>query len=76
MARERARSAAFEALQLAAHVADSRWEITVLLRICDVLDRCGDRDDAIGLQARALRLMAGDPTMPADLPRPAAISEA
>jgi tetratricopeptide (TPR) repeat protein len=60
LARERAREAAFEAARSAAHVADSRWEITVLLRISDVLDRCGDRDDAVGLQTRALRLMAGE----------------
>lgn len=66
LARERARDAAFEAAQRAAHVADSRWEITVLLRVSDVLDRCGDRDDAVGLQARALRLLAGDAAAPAD----------
>jgi tetratricopeptide (TPR) repeat protein len=69
LARERARDAAFEAAQRAAHVADSRWEITVLLRISDVLDRCGDRDDAVGMQARALRLMAGDSAPPPDLQR-------
>ena len=71
LARERARDAAFEAAQRAAQVADSRWEITVLLRISDVLDRCGDRDDAVDLQARAMRLMAGDagtPTEPQALP--------
>ena len=66
LARERARDAAFEAALRAAHVADSRWEITVLLRISDVLDRCGDRDDAVGLQARAMRLMAGDAAAPSD----------
>jgi tetratricopeptide (TPR) repeat protein len=60
LARERAREAAFEAARRAAHVADGRWEITVLLRISDVLDRCGDRADAVGLQARAMRLMAGN----------------
>jgi hypothetical protein len=58
-ARERARDHAFEASTLAGRVADPSWEIRVLLRISDVLDRCGDRDDAVQMQARALRLMAG-----------------
>lgn len=59
-ARERARDHAFEASTLAGRVADPDWEIKVLLRISDVLDRCGDRDDAVQLQTRALRLMARD----------------
>jgi tetratricopeptide (TPR) repeat protein len=58
-ARERARDHAFEASTLAGRVADSSWEVQVLLRISDVLDRCGDRDDAVQLQTRALRLMSG-----------------
>jgi hypothetical protein len=58
-ARERARDHAFEAGTLAGRVTDPSWEIKVLLRISDVLDRCGDRDDAVQMQARALRLMAG-----------------
>ena len=58
-ARERSRDHAFEASLLAGHVADPDWEIRVLLRISDVLDRCGDRDDAVQMQARALRLMSG-----------------
>jgi hypothetical protein len=58
-ARERARDHAFEASTLAGRVADSGWEVTVLLRISDVLDRFGDRDDAVLLQTRALRLMSG-----------------
>jgi hypothetical protein len=58
-ARERAREHAFEASRLAAHVADRGWEATVLLRISDALDRCGDRNDAAALQMRALRLMSG-----------------
>jgi len=60
-ARERARDHAFEAPTLAGRVADPGWEATVLLRISDVLDRCGDRDDAVQLQTRALRLMSGGP---------------
>jgi tetratricopeptide (TPR) repeat protein len=58
-ARERARDHAFEAGTLAGRVTDPTWEIQVLLRISDVLDRCGDRDDAVQMQTRALRLMAG-----------------
>lgn len=57
-ARERARDHAFEASTLAPRVADAGWEVKVLLRISDVLDRCGDRDDAVQLQTRALRLMS------------------
>ena len=59
-ARERARDHAFEASTLAGRVADPHWEATVLLRIGDVLDRCGDHDDAALLQTRALRLMSGN----------------
>jgi tetratricopeptide (TPR) repeat protein len=65
-ARERARDHAFEASCLAHRVADADWEIKVLLRVSDVLDRCGDRDDAVQLQTRALRLMAPDATAPLD----------
>jgi tetratricopeptide (TPR) repeat protein len=54
---ERTRDWAFEATGLAGHVADPQWEIKVLLRISDVLDRCGDHDDAVQLQSRAMRLM-------------------
>jgi tetratricopeptide (TPR) repeat protein len=58
-ARERAREYAFEASALASRVADAGWEVKVLLRISDMHDRCGDHDDAVLLQSRALRLMAG-----------------
>jgi tetratricopeptide (TPR) repeat protein len=57
--REQARDAVFEAAQVAARVADPRWEVTVLLRLSDVLDRFGDRDDATLLQMRALQLTVG-----------------
>jgi tetratricopeptide (TPR) repeat protein len=66
-ARERARDAVFEASQVAARVADPRWEVTVLLRLSDVLDRFGDRDDATLLQMRALQLTVGHRPEP---PRP------
>jgi tetratricopeptide (TPR) repeat protein len=65
-ARERARDHAFEASTLACRVSDPDWEIQVLLRISDVLDRCGDHDDAVQMQARALRLMASDGAPPFD----------
>jgi hypothetical protein len=57
--RDRARDRVFEATRLAARVADARWEVTVLLRLSDVLDRFGDRDDATVLQVRALQLTVG-----------------
>lgn len=64
---ERTRDRAFEAVREAAHVADPQWEIKVLLRVSDVLDRCGDHDDAVQLQSRAIRLMYG-PHLGADAP--------
>jgi tetratricopeptide (TPR) repeat protein len=54
---ERTRDAVFEAAGVVGSVADPAWEIKVLLRISDVLDRCGDHDDAVELQSRAMRLM-------------------
>ena len=60
-ARECARDHTFEAVRVAAHAADRSWEIKVLLRAGDVLDRCGDHDDAITLQTRALTLMSMRP---------------
>ena len=62
-ARELARDMAFEAARLAAHAADPHWEIKVLLRASDALDRCGDHDDAITLQTRAMTLMARHPDL-------------
>ncbi len=61
---ERTRDWAFEATSLATHVSDPQWEIKVLLRISDVLDRCGDHDDAVELQSRAMRLMYRPHTNP------------
>lgn len=57
-ARDRARDHGFEAATLARQCADPAWEITVLLRVSDVLDRCGDHDDAVALQCRAIDLIA------------------
>ena len=69
---ERTRDRAFEITGLASGVSDPEWEIKVLLRISDVLDRCGDHDDAVELQARAMRLMYGDRVAPdgSDTPGP------
>ncbi|MBS0304447.1 MAG: hypothetical protein JSR43_03590 [Proteobacteria bacterium] len=71
-ARERAREHVFEAARLAPTVADGTWEVQVLLRLSDVLEQCGDHDDAALLQTRALHLVGGhdDRTAdPARLPR-------
>jgi tetratricopeptide (TPR) repeat protein len=57
-ARERARELAFEASALASRVADPGWEVKLLLRISDIHDQCGDHDDAVLAQTRALRRMA------------------
>ena len=67
---ERTRDWAFEATGLAAHVTDPQWEIKVLLRVSDVLDRCGDHDDAVELQSRAMRLIYGPHTGPEAAPGP------
>jgi tetratricopeptide (TPR) repeat protein len=61
LAHECARDMAFESARIAAHAADPHWEIKVLLRASDVLDRCGDHDDAITMQTRAMTLMVRHP---------------
>lgn len=61
LARDCARDMAFEAARVAAHAADPHWEIKVLLRASDTLDRCGDHDDAITMQTRAMTLMVRHP---------------
>jgi tetratricopeptide (TPR) repeat protein len=60
-ARDLARDMAFEAARVATHSSDAHWEIKVLLRASDVLDQCGDHDDAITLQTRAMELMVRHP---------------
>ena len=59
-ARRRARAHAQQISAQAAHVADPAWEIKVLLRASDVLDRCGNRLEAVELQIRAVELMAAE----------------
>lgn len=55
-----ARDHAFAAARLAGHVTDAHWEVKALLRVSDVLERCGDHADAIAIQCRALTLMGLD----------------
>lgn len=71
--RARARDHAFEAARLAGRTTDPHWEVKLLLRASDVLDRCGDHDDAVLMQRRALELMGlHHPALPAnDGDRPA-----
>lgn len=58
---DQAREHAIEASVRVARVADPAWAVPVLLRASDVLNRAGHADEASHLQARALRLMAGEP---------------
>jgi tetratricopeptide (TPR) repeat protein len=69
-ARDRARDRVFEAAGLAGRVSDPQWEIQVLLRISDVLDRCGDHEDAAALQVRALQRIAAGYVGTAEPARP------
>lgn len=57
-ARERARDEAFEAASLAHRVHERAWAAQALLKVSDVLNRCGDHDDAAVLQGRALQWQA------------------
>jgi hypothetical protein len=57
--RDVARDHGFEAARLALCATDPQWGINVLLRVADLFERLGDRDDAITLQCRALGLMTG-----------------
>lgn len=54
---ERARDLGWEAAHFAARTTDSHWEARLLLRVADVLERCGDPADAMHLQQRALALL-------------------
>lgn len=67
-ARDRAREHAFEVARLARCATDPNWELRLVLRASDVLERCGDHDEAMQLQQRALQLMgmAGADTAPGD----------
>lgn len=68
--RERVRDLALEAAVLSARGSDPMWEVKLLLRASDVLDRCGEHDDAVAMQNRAMALMG---LMNADAPAAPAI---
>jgi len=54
--RARAHHWADQAAQQAARVSDSAWQVTLLLRAADVLERGGELDEAARLQRQALAL--------------------
>jgi hypothetical protein len=72
-ARERARDHAFEVSQLVSRVSDPACEARLLLRVSEVLERCGDHADAQQMQLRAFNLLGGvaprDPTQLSGLGR-------
>jgi hypothetical protein len=58
--RARSRGLALEAARLAGLASNPEWEVELLMRVSEVLDRCGDHGDAIAMQVRALTLISGD----------------
>ncbi len=58
-ARERARDRAFEVSQLAGRISDPTCEARLLLRVSELLERCGDHADAMQMQLRALNRLGG-----------------
>ena len=56
----RARELAEEVARMARHAADPGWELSVLMRASDVLDRVGEHGQAIALHCRALSLITQD----------------
>lgn len=68
-ARERARDHAFEAAARAGAVSDPVWEVQVLLRASEVLEQCGDHDDAEQLKLRAFGRCTGSLGPRADVAR-------
>lgn len=56
-ARQRAQALAREAAAASHRAACPGWEATLLLRLSDVMDRCGQPDEAAALQIRAVRLL-------------------
>lgn len=59
VARERARDRAFEVSQLAGRVSDPTCEARLLMRVGELLERCGDHADALQMQLRALDRLGG-----------------
>lgn len=58
-ARERARDRAFEVSQLAGRTSDPSCEARLLMRVGELLQRCGDHADALQMQLRALDRLGG-----------------
>jgi hypothetical protein len=54
------RARALEAAGLAGLAADPDWEVAMLLRVSEVLDRCGEHRESIAIQTRALTLISCD----------------
>lgn len=57
-ARDQARDCLYEATRLVSRSSDPQWEVTVLMRASELLDRMGDHADAIAIQQRALALIS------------------
>jgi hypothetical protein len=57
--RERLRGYVAQARERAPAMSERGAEARVMLRLSAILNRCGDRDDAAQMQARALRLING-----------------
>lgn len=55
-ARQRARAWAEAAAALCPDCSDTHWEVLVLMRAADVLERGGDTDDAVSMHRQALAL--------------------
>jgi hypothetical protein len=64
VARERVRDYSFEAIRLLAGIGSHTLQAAALLRLSDLLERCGDTDDAHALHTRALRLLQRESALP------------
>lgn len=71
-ARDRARRRAHQAASAAGSTTDTTWEVAVLLRASDVLDRGGDHDDAQMMQIHARVLLEIAEARRLDAPVPGA----
>ena len=66
VARERVRDYSFEAVRLLGSTSSHSLQAAVLMRLSDLLERCGDADDAQALHTRALRLLQREASPPSD----------
>jgi hypothetical protein len=57
VARERVRDYSFEAVRLLGTTGTHALQAAVLMHLGDLLERCGDADDAQAMHGRALRLL-------------------